>query len=117
LTPFSFSEEPLRTYRWSTYPAYLKRPGLRPPWLRVERVLGEMGIPKDSVKMWVTPKVVMLGSVVLRLSDLLDEFLLSRCGCVGDEKCGCGVCDNQPLLQVQIPERCGNVAAVEGIPG
>jgi REP element-mobilizing transposase RayT len=42
-------EEPLRTYRWSSYPAYLKGPGQRPQWLRVERVLGEMGIPKDSL--------------------------------------------------------------------
>jgi REP element-mobilizing transposase RayT len=41
-------EEPLRAYRWSSYPAYLERPQRRPPWLRVERVLGEMGIPKDS---------------------------------------------------------------------
>ena len=42
-------EVPLRSYRWSSYPAYLERPGGRPPWLRVERVFGEMGIPKDSV--------------------------------------------------------------------
>lgn len=41
-------EEPLRAYRWSSFPAYLARPGRRPAWLRVERVLGEMGIPKDS---------------------------------------------------------------------
>lgn len=41
-------EEPLRGYRWSSYPAYLERPGRRAPWLRVERVLGEMGIPKDG---------------------------------------------------------------------
>lgn len=41
-------EEPLRAYRWSSYPAYLERPGRRVPWLRVERVLGEMGIPRDS---------------------------------------------------------------------
>ena len=41
-------EEPLRAYRWSSYPSYLERPGRRAPWLRVERVLGEMGIPKDS---------------------------------------------------------------------
>jgi len=41
-------EEPLRAYRWSSYPAYLERPGRRPTWLRVKRVLGEMGIPKDS---------------------------------------------------------------------
>jgi REP element-mobilizing transposase RayT len=41
-------EEPLRAYRWSSYPAYLERPGRRPAWLRVERLLGELGIPKDS---------------------------------------------------------------------
>ena len=41
-------EEPLRAYRWSSFPAYLERTGRRPAWLRVERVLGEMGIPKDS---------------------------------------------------------------------
>jgi len=41
-------EEPLRAYRWSSYPAYLERLERRPPWLRVERVLGDMGIPKDS---------------------------------------------------------------------
>ncbi len=41
-------EEPLRAYRWSSYPAYLERPGRRPAWLRVDRLLGELGIPKDS---------------------------------------------------------------------
>src|SRR6266487_179973 len=38
----------LRTYRWSSYPEYLRAPGKRPEWLRVDRVLGEAGIPKDS---------------------------------------------------------------------
>ena len=42
-------EEPLRAYRWSSYPAYLERTGRRPAWLRVDRVFDEMGIPKDSV--------------------------------------------------------------------
>src|ERR1043165_8088404 len=41
-------EEPLKTYRWSSYPEYLKRPGERPGWLRVERVLGELGIRRDD---------------------------------------------------------------------
>jgi putative transposase len=35
-------------YPWSSYPAYLKSRSLRPKWLRVDRVLGEAGIPKDS---------------------------------------------------------------------
>ncbi len=41
-------EQPLRDYRWSSWPEYLKSPGTRPPWLRVERLLGEYRLPKDS---------------------------------------------------------------------
>jgi REP element-mobilizing transposase RayT len=41
-------EQPLREYRWSSWPAYLKSPGQRPDWLRVERLLGEYRIPADS---------------------------------------------------------------------
>jgi REP element-mobilizing transposase RayT len=40
--------EPLQAYRWSSYPAYLDQNRRRPAWLQVERVLGGMGIPKDS---------------------------------------------------------------------
>jgi putative transposase len=42
-------EQALRAYRWSSWPEYLKTPKKRAGWLRVDRVLGEMGIPKDSV--------------------------------------------------------------------
>ena len=42
-------EQPLREYRWSSWPEYVRSPGKRPGWLRVDRVLGETGIPKDSV--------------------------------------------------------------------
>ena len=35
--------------RWSSWPEYLKRPGKRPGWLRVDRLLGEYHIPQDSV--------------------------------------------------------------------
>jgi len=38
----------LRSYRWSSYPWYVASPSKRPKWLRVDRLLGEMGIPKDS---------------------------------------------------------------------
>lgn len=41
-------EAPLQAYRWSSYPEYLKRPGQRLNWLRVDRVLGEMGIRRDD---------------------------------------------------------------------
>src|SRR5437773_1519990 len=42
------SEQALREYRWSSWPEYLLRPGQRWPWLRVNRLLGEYRIPKDS---------------------------------------------------------------------
>ena len=42
-------QEALRTFQWSSYPHYLRAPSKRPGWLRVNRVLGEHGIPKDSV--------------------------------------------------------------------
>jgi len=41
-------EQPLRDYRWSSYVEYLKAPGRRWRWLRVDRLLGEMRIPQDS---------------------------------------------------------------------
>lgn len=41
-------EESLRAYRWSSWPEYLKGPGQRWPWLRVDRLLGEYRVPKDS---------------------------------------------------------------------
>ena len=44
LTP----EQSLRDYAWSSYPEYLKAPTRRWPWLRVERLFGEMRLPKDS---------------------------------------------------------------------
>ena len=42
-------EQSLKQYRWSSYPEYLKAPRHRVAWLRVDRLLGELGIPKDSV--------------------------------------------------------------------
>ena len=38
----------LESFVWSSYGDYLKRPKERPPWLRVDRLLGETGLPKDS---------------------------------------------------------------------
>jgi putative transposase len=40
--------QPLEGFRWSSYPLYLAAPGQRPVWLRVDRLLGEWRIPKDS---------------------------------------------------------------------
>jgi putative transposase len=41
-------DQPLRAFAWSSWPAYLAAPSQRPAWLRVDRLLGEHGIPKDS---------------------------------------------------------------------
>ena len=38
----------LREYGWSSWPEYMKAPAKRWPWLRVDRLLGEYGIPRDS---------------------------------------------------------------------
>ncbi len=40
--------QPLKSYAWSSWLAYLRAPSQRPAWLRVDRLLGEWGIPKDS---------------------------------------------------------------------
>lgn len=42
------ANQPLKDFAWSSWPAYLLAPSKRPAWLRVDRVLGEWGIPKDS---------------------------------------------------------------------
>jgi putative transposase len=42
------AQEPLHSYAWSSYPVYLKDPTQRPIWLRVDRLLGEWGVPNDS---------------------------------------------------------------------
>jgi REP element-mobilizing transposase RayT len=41
-------EEPLRAFPWSTWPEYLQPPSRRPAWLRVDRLLGEWGIRRDT---------------------------------------------------------------------
>jgi len=40
--------KPVESYLWSSYGQCLKAPGKRAAWLRVDRLLGEWGIPKDS---------------------------------------------------------------------
>jgi hypothetical protein len=42
------ADAPLKSFAWSSWPAYLLAPSKRPTWLRVDRLLGEWGIPEDS---------------------------------------------------------------------
>ncbi len=41
-------DEPLTTFRWSSFPVLLQPPPKRSAWLRVDRLFGEHGIPQDS---------------------------------------------------------------------
>ena len=43
------SEQRLLEYPWSSFGLYLAAPAHRPAWLRVDRLLGEHGIPRDDV--------------------------------------------------------------------
>ena len=38
----------LSAFAWSSYPQYLGAPSRRPKWLRVDRLLGEWGLPKKG---------------------------------------------------------------------
>jgi hypothetical protein len=42
------SRDRLGSYRWSSYWNYLQRAARRPVWLRVDRLLGELGIRRDD---------------------------------------------------------------------
>jgi hypothetical protein len=42
------AKKPLEDFVWSSYAEYLKGPSQRFPWLRVDRLLMQMGIAKDS---------------------------------------------------------------------
>jgi REP element-mobilizing transposase RayT len=80
LTP----EEPLRAYAWSTYGQYLLPPGKRSAWLRVDRLLGEMGIPQDSTAGRRQFEVMMEER---RRKDAPGDWQAGRRGwCLGDEE-------------------------------
>ena len=42
------ADQPLREYRWSSHAEYLKAPTRRCSWLQVDRLLGEMRLPKEG---------------------------------------------------------------------
>ena len=76
-------DAPLRSFIWSSWPAYLLAPSKRPGWLRVDRLLGEWGIPKDSPagRQWLEQAVEER-----RGSEEGEEFKSIRRGwCLGEE--------------------------------
>ena len=79
LTP----EQPLTAYRWSSWPEYLKSPGKRPAWLRVDRLLGEYRIPRDSA---AGRRVLKLALEARRQSEAGADYKQIRQGwCFGEE--------------------------------
>jgi REP element-mobilizing transposase RayT len=42
------ADAPLKSFAWSSWPAYLLAHSKRPAWLRVDRLLGEWGMPEDG---------------------------------------------------------------------
>jgi REP element-mobilizing transposase RayT len=75
--------EPLQTYPWSSYGQYLLQPGQRAAWLRVDRLLGEMGIRADNADGRREFARQMDASQRL---DLTDEYgKIRRSWCYGDE--------------------------------
>ena len=79
LTP----EQPLTSYRWSSWPEYLKSPGKRPAWLRVDRLLGEYRIPQDST---AGRRVLAQALETRRKAEAGADYKLIRRGwCLGGE--------------------------------
>lgn len=76
-------ERPLEEFPWSSYRWYLQAPGRRPAWLRVDRLLGEWRIPKDSA---VGRRAFGEGMERRRREDLSQEFKpVERGWCLGSE--------------------------------
>jgi len=77
------SGQPLQTFAWSSYGDYLRRPGERAPWLRVDRLLGEMGIGADTT---AGRKEFARRMEASRRVEVSDEYRKIRRGwCYGDE--------------------------------
>lgn len=62
-------QEPLRSFPWSSYPAYLLPPRKRPAWLRVERVLASLGFTADDAHARRGYEAYLEGRVVEWLSE------------------------------------------------
>jgi len=77
-------EEPLKAYAWSSYRQYLRGRKARVSWLRVDRLFGELGIPKDSVAGRREFEKIM--EARRRLDDPEDWKTLRRGWCIGSEE-------------------------------
>jgi REP-associated tyrosine transposase len=76
-------EQKLAVYRWSSFRLYLSLPRKRPNWLRVDRLLGEHGVPQDSA---AGRKYFARAMEARRQGDLAQEFKAVRRGWYLGEK-------------------------------
>ncbi|MEK7685505.1 MAG: transposase [Verrucomicrobiota bacterium] len=77
------AEAALSSYRWSSWPEYLKRPSQRWPWLRVDRLLGEYRIAQDSA---AGRRVLEQALEARRQSEAGADYQAIRRGwCLGEE--------------------------------
>ncbi|MSU37149.1 MAG: transposase [Pedosphaera sp.] len=78
------AENLIESFRWSSYGDYLKPGSQRPPWLRVDRLLGEKRIPTDSV---AGRREFARGMEERRTERLRAEFkAVERGWCLGSEE-------------------------------
>ena len=77
-------EQPLTNFRWSSYPHDVDEPRKRPLWLRVDRLLGEHGVPADTK---AGRRVFEQRMEARRSEDLDGDWGRIRRGwCLGDEE-------------------------------
>ena len=75
--------QPLEEFPWSSYGDYLRPGHQRPGWLRVDRLLGEKGIPRDSA---AGRREFARLTEQRRRADLAQEFKpVERGWCLGSE--------------------------------
>ena len=74
----------LSDFRWSSFSWYLQAPNTRPGWLRVDRLLGEWRIPKDSP----AGRRVLAGAMERRRRESVGEEFkpVERGWCLGGEE-------------------------------
>src|SRR5208283_2776816 len=78
------ARQPLEAFPWSSYGDYLRPARQRPVWLRVDRLLGEKGIPQDSA---AGRREFARLTEQRRRADLAEEFKpVERGWCLGSEE-------------------------------